>query len=127
MYGDHHPWLSDNLNDLFHTPEDELTHSERIHNTSYIVWANYDVKGAENLDRLDHTSANLLAATLLDTIGAPVTDYQKALLGVRIEGVRAINANGWRDADDVWHPLSERNQTVDDLAIIEYETFGVKV
>ena len=127
MYGDHHPWLSDNLNDLFHTPEDELTHSERIHNTSYIVWANYDVKGAENLDRLDHTSANLLAATLLDTIGAPVTDYQKALLGVRIEGVRAINANGWRDADDVWHPLSERNETVDDLAIIEYETFGVKV
>ena len=130
MYGDHHPWLSTTLNDLIFLDEDDLTHAERIHQTSYIVWANYDVAGTEPAGkRTDDTSADMLATQLLDTIGAPLSDFQKAQLGARIQ-VRALNAYGFLGDDGAWHSLDDPGdyeETLSLLELVEFLNFGSKV
>ena len=111
------------VNDLLYPNEDELTHAERIHNTCYAVWANYEVAGGVDpeADGGD-TSADFLGAMTLDAIGAPTTEYQQALLGARQE-VRAVNANGYLGADGTWHPLAEIPR---ELNLVEYLNFGSK-
>ncbi len=124
MYGDHHPWFSQAINDLLYPDEDELTHAERIHNTRYTVWANYEVAGGVDPDANGgDTSADLLGAMTLDAIGAPTTEFQQALLGARQE-VRAVNANGYLGTDGTWHPLAEAPR---ELSLVEYLNFGSKV
>lgn len=67
------------LNDALHPGEDPFTHEVHAYESSYTVWANYDVAGAP-LDRTIETSASQLAAQVLHLIGVPPTDYQKAQL-----------------------------------------------
>ena len=124
MYGDHHPWFSQAVNDLLFTDEDELVHSERIHNTSYVMWANYDVAGGIDA-QLDggSTSADLLGAMTLDAVGAPLSEYQQALLGSRLT-TQAINAYGYLGTDGVWHRLDD---TLHELSLAEYLNFGSKL
>ena len=52
------------------------------------------------------SSAIFLGAQLFEAIGAPLDDYQKALL-VLHEQVKAVNTNGYCDADGVWHDLAD--------------------
>ena len=139
LYGDHHPWFSTTLNDLLYPNEDPLIHAERIHQTSYVVWANYDVAGAqdgsEDADKATKetspqtTSTDFLAATVLDAIGAPLTDFQQAQLGAR-KDIRALNASGLMDTDGNWHTLEdpgECQETLYLLELVEYQNFGSKV
>ena len=127
MYGDHHPWLAEAMNNIIFPDEDPLVHAERIHNTSYLIWANYDVAGRDQTgSSTDDTSADMLAALMLDTVGAPLTDYAKAQLGARDE-IRALNASGWRDADGTWHALDDQASLLRDLSLVEYRTIGSKV
>ena len=124
MYGDHHPWFSAAVNDLLFPNEDELAHGERIHNTSYIVWANYKVAGGvDDVADGGDTSADMLAAMLLDAIGAPTSEFQQALLGTR-QQIRAINADGYLGADGVWRPLDDATHG---LSLVEYLNFGSTV
>ena len=52
------------------------------------------------------SSAIFLGAQLFEAIGAPLDDYQKALL-VLHEQVKAVNTNGYCDADGVWRDLAD--------------------
>ena len=128
MFGDHHPWMSEQLNDGLFPNEDPLVHAERIHQTSYAVWANYDVADwrATHPQPQDDTSADLLGAMVLDAIGAPLTSFQEAQLGARRD-IRAINADGILNAGGTWLPLRNPAGCEDTfrlLQLVEYDHFG---
>ena len=102
FFGDHQPFFPDKYNDAWFTGEDEATHAERLWQTDYVIWANYDVAGnsqtSENID----TSINYLGALMKQLIGAPLTDYEKAQLAAR-ESMPAINTTGFCDARGTWY------------------------
>ena len=102
MYGDHQPFFTDRYNDLYFADEDEATHTERIWQTRYVVWANYDVAGnAQASEELD-TSIDNVGALALDAIGAPLTAYQQARLQNR-KNMPSINVVGKQAADGTWY------------------------
>lgn len=102
FFGDHQPFFPSEYNDAWFTNEDEATHAERLWQTDYVIWANYDVAGsAQTSEELD-TSINYLGALLMNAIGAPLTDYQKAQLAVR-DVMPAINTTGFEDRSGTWY------------------------
>lgn len=108
MYGDHQPFFTDRYNDLYFTDEDEATHTERIWQTRYVVWANYDVAGnAQTSETLD-TSIDNVGALALNAIGAPLTAYQRARLQNR-KNMPSINVVGKQDANGTWHVPEAEN------------------
>ena len=108
MYGDHQPFFTDRYNDLYFTDEDEATHTERIWQTRYVVWANYDVAGnAQASEELD-TSIDNVGALALNAIGAPLTAYQRARLQNRTH-MPAINVVGTQDAHGTWHTAEAKD------------------
>ena len=129
FFGDHQPALSSIVNDALHPDEsDELAHNLRVHETTYFVWANYDVAGSEGLDA-EATSVCYLGALLAEKIGAPLTDYQKAQL-VAWEEMPALSLLGARDSDGAWTPLDETDalpDAYDDLAQMSYLEFASKL
>ena len=127
MYGDHQPFFTDRYNDLVFPGEEEVSHAERIWQTEYAVWANYDVAGAaRKSDRLD-TSIGYVGALALQAVGAPLTDYQKARLALRAK-LPAINVVGFQDARGAWHQPEEKasahgaKDARDDLERMQYRT-----
>lgn len=130
FFGDHQPYFTPVFNDAFFAGEDELTHQERTHQTSYLIWANYDVMGRDESSPVDDTSADLLGMRVFDLIGAPLTDFQKAKLAIRRAGVSATNLLGYRDADGAWHQATDAGEyrsLYDELAAVSYLEFGSKV
>lgn len=128
FFGDHQPGISSNFNDAMYPGEDEVTHVERIYTTQYFIWANYDIAGNDQISARDDLSTSTLGAKLMEVIGAPMTNYQKASLAARAE-VPAINSVGYRGADGLWHDLTagDRSKTVDDLEWLQYLNLGSKV
>ena len=108
MYGDHQPFFTDRYNDLYFTDEDDATHTERIWQTRYVVWANYDVAGNTQTSEELNTSINNVGALALNAIGAPLTAYQRARLQNRAH-MPAINVVGAQDARGVWHTAEAKN------------------
>lgn len=102
FFGDHQPFFPDTYNDLWFTGEDQATHAERLWQTSYLIWANYDVAGNDQMSGEDDLSTNYLAAELMQLIGAPLTSYQKAQLSLR-EALPAINTTGYMDRTGTWY------------------------
>ena len=104
MYGDHQPFFTDRYNDMLFTNENDLTHAERLWQTRYVVWANYDVAGNDQKsERLD-TSINNVGVLMANAIGAPLTSYQRARLTNR-KNMPTINVVGLQDAQSMWHTL----------------------
>jgi phosphoglycerol transferase MdoB-like AlkP superfamily enzyme len=105
MFGDHQP--NDNVvNPLYKlngnsvydlsTEETELRYI-----TPYVIWANYDIEEATNVD----TSANYLSAQLLQAGGIPCSDYQNYLLELSKEipvlsNASIMDSNGNSIVDD---------------------------
>ena len=114
FFGDHQPSMSRDYNDALFADEDELAHKARITIAPYFIWTNYDTgydrEESENTspasNALAVSSANFLGAQLLEAIGAPLDDYQKALL-VLHEQIQAVNTNGYCDAKGIWHDASD--------------------
>lgn len=102
FFGDHQPYFPSRFNDLWFTGEDEAVHQERLWQTDYIIWANYDVAGNDQVSETVDLSTNYLGSTLMQLIGAPLTDYQKSLISLR-EAMPAINTTGYEDADGTWY------------------------
>ena len=126
FFGDHQPALSSIINDALYPAEDALEHSLRIHETTYLVWANYDVAGNDQAGEKNDTSVCYLGALLAEAIGAPLTDYQKAELAVR-EELPALSLVGTRLADGSWvaaDRLEEMPEAYDDLAHMSYLEFA---
>lgn len=57
---------------------------------------------------MDASAANVVAL-MLDTIGAPLTDYQKAQV-VSYAEVPALSVMGVRDASGAWVTLGEKDR-----------------
>lgn len=102
FFGDHQPYMTRSYNDSWYPEEDETTHVRRIYQTDYIVWANYDVAGNDQVSEYSDVSASFLAAEVLQKIGAPLTDYQKAHLELR-RALPEISAACYEDAEGAWH------------------------
>lgn len=111
FWGDHQPFFPSKFNDKWFTGEDDATHQERLWQTDYIIWANYDVAGCNQTSEVDDLSTNYLSTQLMQLIGAPLTDYQKAHMTLR-ESLPAINSVGYEDASLRWALSS--NVTGDD-------------
>ncbi|NMF54832.1 LTA synthase family protein [Collinsella sp. KGMB02528] len=101
FWGDHQPFFPDTYNDRWFTNEDDATHQERLWQTSYIIWANYDVAGNSQTSQEEDLSSNYLSSELMKLIGAPLTDYQKAHLTLR-QSLPALNSVGYEDSQDRW-------------------------
>ncbi len=101
FWGDHQPFFPDTYNDRWFTNEDDATHQERLWQTSYIIWANYDVAGNSQTSHEEDISSNYLSSELMKLIGAPLTDYQKAHLTLR-QSLPALNSVGYEDSQDRW-------------------------
>lgn len=111
FFGDHQPSVSSYLVDTYYADEDDLARRTRAFHTSYIMWANYDVAGNEQLSANQPIGANALSAQLLHLVGAPLTEYQKALLSVR-DSIPAFSGAGYYTADGSTHDVWEQNDTV---------------
>ncbi len=131
FFGDHQPPFSPLYNDLYCADDlDTLPHTERVYQSSYIIWANYDVAGAEQKSDPAMMSADTLGALTFNLIGAPLSSYQQARLTLQQE-VRAINSFGYLGADDTWYapddaesPYAESYQS---FAQLNHLNFGSRV
>ena len=102
FFGDHQPFFPDRYNDAWFTNEDEATHAERLWQTDYVIWANYDVAGCDQTSEKIDTSTNYLGSLMMQLVGAPLTDYQKAQITARTS-MPAINTTGFCDARGTWY------------------------
>lgn len=132
FFGDHQAYFADNYNNRFMQDDNELDHTMRIWATSYLVWANYDVAGAEELDADADLSTNFLGAVTLDAIGAPLSDLQKAELSLH-EYLQAVNIIGyedhtgsfqWGDAGDVDYDYYAQLEQIQYRYFFDYEREG---
>ena len=101
-----------------------MTHEQRVHQTVYAMWANYDIEGFEGRQNDDTCSANL-GAMLLDAIGAPLTPYQQAQLGAR-ERVKSYDFYGYLCDDGAWRWFDDPGDYatyIHNLATICYQNF----
>ncbi len=130
FFGDHQPSIATSLNDELYPQEDTASHAFRIHQSTYFVWANYEIAGNNELNVYDTVGANEIAAIALNEIGAPLTDYQKALLATRSD-VPSINVAGYLGADGLRYDLESEDSpytsTIDKLQRVQYLEFAAKV
>ena len=92
------------------------------------VWTNYEVAGAE-AGAPRTTDSSQLAAQMLYTLGAPLTDRQKAglVLGQEVVGVSLAgytDSDGLRCALGVEGPFGD---AVNTMQAIQYLEFGSKM
>ena len=109
--------------------EDPASHSARTYQTTYFVWANYDVAGSDQTGASETTSPAFLAAMAKEAIGAPLTDFQKAQLVARGE-MPALSLLGALDAQGAWVGLDDEEalpQAFRDLACMPYLEFAEKL
>lgn len=121
MFGDHQPRLDDAFYEaLFNcalTDMDSLDMIQKQYITPYILWANYDIKEAN-----EDISSNSLSLLVKETAGIEFTPYNK-FLSMFNRTIPLINANGYMDADNVWHLFSEKNEYSDliqEYRIVQY-------
>ena len=130
FFGDHQPSIASSLNDELYPQEDTASHALRIHQSTYFVWANYEIAGNNELNVYDTVGANEIAAMTLNKIGAPLTDYQKALLATRSD-IPTINVAGYLGADGLRYDLDSKDSpyasTIDKLQRVQYLEFATKV
>lgn len=92
-------------NDAYYPDEDPVLHAERAYQTTYAMWANYDVAGSSQESQQLDTSANYLSGLLLSSIGTRVSEYEDAQLGLR-ESMPTINLYGYEGANGSWYALA---------------------
>ena len=130
FFGDHQPSIATSLNDELYPQEDTASHAFRVHQSTYFVWANYEIAGNNELNVYDTVGANEIAAIALNKIGAPLTDHQKALLATRSD-VPSINVAGYLGADGLRYDLESEDSpytsTIDKLQRVQYLEFATKV
>ena len=127
FFGDHQPGFTAAYNDALYPDEGEgIEHASRTFQTNYVIWANYDVAGrAQESGRAD-TSSCYLGAELMDAVGAPLSDYQKAQLALSGQ-VPLVNAYGYADAKGTWHaPAYEDGVTQGYADFLDIEYAHVK-
>lgn len=131
FFGDHQPWFGSTLNSLQFDGYDQNDPAvfERAYSTPYMIWANYDVAGNDQVSQRRDLGLSSLAALLNYTIGAPMSDWQMAQMDIMRE-VPIINGFGYQTADGAWHVLGDDSDTaaaVRDLEWIQYLEYASKI
>ena len=130
FFGDHQPFVSQVYNDAYFAGEIDIVHAARIYQTSYRIWANYDVAGSDQVDLKSDLSAPVLGAEMKSVIGAPLTDYQKAILAYR-SNIPLTYAYGYTGPDGVWYANyweeAPYRNLYRELNYIQYWHFGARV
>lgn len=130
FFGDHQPGISPAYNDASYPGEAEPGHSARTYQTRYVIWANYDVAGRDQLAADVTVSASNLGATLMNAIGAPLSRYQKAEL-FSTTVVPQVSSLGYQAPDGTWHAMSDaqgpQEKDLADLRTMFYYEFGSRV
>ena len=129
FFGDHQPSMTPDYNDAWYVGEDDLTHSQRVYHANYLVWANYDVAGCDQSSAERDLSVDAFGSTVLDAIGAPLSDYQKAQQAVA-QQILATNLHGYLGADGAWYTPEEEGpyrQLYDQMAMVEYRNFAERI
>lgn len=131
FFGDHQPTASWSLNEALYPGEDAMDHQWRLYESTYFIWANYEVAGAPADGWLSarELGASQLAAYALNIIGAPLSDYQKAQL-VASQEVTSLNIIGYRGANGLRYALDGESPYaafVDQMRRIQYLTFASRV
>lgn len=125
FFGDHQPAMTPSFNNKWYPDEDEAIHARRVYQTDYIVWANYDVAGNDQVSEYSDVSASFLTSEFLQKIGAPLTDFQKAHLELR-RALPEISAACYEDAEGSWHlpgvdsGVEATDQARSDFATLQY-------
>lgn len=128
FFGDHQPGFSIALADALYGDALMLDREFKKYESTYAVWTNYEVAGAEaGVPRTSDSSQ--LAAQVLYTFGAPLSDRQKAglVLGQEVAGVSLAGytgVDGLRYALDAEGPFGD---AVNAMQAIQYLEFGGKV
>lgn len=129
FFGDHQPIQGDTFNNLIYSEEeeDDPAHYVRVYQIPYLIWANYDVAGNDQVsERLD-MGINSLAAVMLDSIGAPMTDWQMAQVAL-LQEVPVINGYAYQTPDGRWHELGgDVADAVRDIEWIQYLEYASKL
>lgn len=129
FFGDHHPAFSAEVNDLLYPHEAQATRTARQYQTLYAMWSNYEIAAPIGQQSSELTSTDLLGISFMESIGAPLSDYQKAKLMARTD-IPALNPFVLVGTDGQWRTSAQGTpfaQQYEDLWSIEYENFGSKV
>lgn len=116
FFGDHQP--SDEVTAPLMAGQDDLTLSEKRRETPFLLWANYDLAGADG----QKTSLNFLASRLLDGASLEYSPWHAFLKDVEAE-VPAMNDAFYYTPDGRAESLSDaddRPQIMEDYEILQY-------
>ena len=126
FFGDHQPSIASFYNNWLMTSDpDDITHEERARTTDYMIYANYDVAGTQTTGDKTDMSTNFLAADMMNMVGAPLTDYQKAELVMHNTNMPLLNLLGYQDSHGAWYPIDSKEDSGaslqrDDLQYLQY-------
>ncbi len=98
FFGDHQPGFSKDINEAFFEDDGSAEFVQRVYYTGYFIWANYDVAGAERYTQDNPTSTSYLSALLMESIGAPMSDFQMAQLQT-CQDLPQLNLYGFTDSE----------------------------
>lgn len=128
FFGDHQPNVSTNLEYALNVNADPLEKEIKKYESTYMIWANYEVAG-DSIGVMRETSSSKLAAEVLYRIGAPLSDRQKADMMLS-QKVSAVNIIGYRGADGLRYALDDDSpykESLNQMQSIQYLMFGSKV
>lgn len=130
MAGDHAPSFVDHVADHTFTDENNLQILER--STPYLIWANYPLENAGQTsatDEYNRMDMCMLAPTLVENAGLPLTPYYQYLLALKQVAPVVTAANDYMDADGVTHIYGENAELdawVHGYFYLEYNNIGAK-
>lgn len=132
VFGDHQPWMGAPLNEATNPGlrTSDPAYYQRAYMTPYVLWANYDVAGNDQVSERKDLGINYLQTLLLDTIGAPLTEQHKASVEIS-RHLPIINGFAYFSADDnSWHALdleNDENPVLTEWEWVQYLNFGSKM
>ena len=132
FFGDHQPNISPWENDRLSPEADHasLDHIMKTYQTNYLVWANYDVAGSDQVSEERDLSLNYLGTLMGLEAGLPLTDYQRAQAGL-MQALPVVTPIASREQGGPWYKTDEAAApfagTVRDLSYLNYLEFGSRV
>lgn len=104
FYGDHMPWISDNVYDTIHGDSYSTLDEQQLKYTvPFFIWANYDIEEHE----IPLTSLNYLSGYVYEAAGLPKPPYLQFLEKVE-QQIPALNSQGYYSCShQCFLPLSD--------------------
>ena len=130
MAGDHAPSFVTHVSDPALGQGSDLTLLQR--STPFVIWANYPLENAGQTsatDEYNRMDMCMLAPTLVENAGLPLTPYYQYLLALKQVAPVVTAANDYMDADGVTHTYGENAELdawVHGYFYLEYNNIGAK-